>query len=242
MILRENILLLNRLNELNSTVIKYFFDRLSLFLLNDRAVPKSKAIFTGNKNILIRYYGSTQNRLVSFYDHETSTIVFNSDYYKIKSKNFILNKADFMNEYTYAIPVSTIYHELIHHFQYNLGSYVIDSFLEGSADILSYIITGYDDITYTEDCIALWYIGRKIFKYNLTGFYNFIVSIINNEDLTLLNRFIENKSLTKKLVKKYDGDWTKFFKNISKEYGDLKNLELMKKDLVELHNLIFYKY
>jgi hypothetical protein len=244
----NNLLLFNRLGELNNKLIMYFFNRIKLFLVADTDVPSIKIVFTGNKSVINKYYAGEQGSdCLGFYDHKSNTIVLNAELYQINSKHFRYANREFFNkdvysEYKYFVPISDLYHELVHHFQFHLGSYKYDSLLEGSADLFMHILTGQNNIDYELESTAIWYVGRKVLKYNLTNFYNFVVSIINNEDDTLQQRFSNNKSIIKTVANKYNGDWQLFFKNLHKEYGNRENLENMKKELIELHNLIFYKY
>jgi len=245
----NNFLVFNKTSELSSKIINNFFNRLKLFLIVDSHVPKIKVVFTGNRDIFNKFYnGPDAKGCLAFYDERSSTVVLNAKRLTIKTQEFEYAKHDqFRNEdlfkpFKYAIHLPVLYHEIIHHCQFFLGSYTYDPILEGSADLLTYILTGQDDIDYKLEMTAIWYLGRKVLKYNLTNFYNFVVSIINNEDHTLQQRFSNNRQILKTVVKKYKGDWPSFFKNIHKEYGNIENLENMKKELCELHNLIFYKY
>lgn len=239
----------NTIKEFDLKTISYFFNRLKLFLLVESDIPKVKIVFTGNKTTRIKYFGNEQgSTCLGFYSEKDNTIVLNAERLKTTTKEFhYAPHLEFINnpllkKYNYCVHLPLLYHELLHSFQYHLGSYTYNSLLEGTADIFSFILTGEECIDYIEETTALWYIGRKILKYNLTNFYNFIVSIINNEDDTLQQRFSNNKQILKTVVKNYNGDWAQFFKNLHKEYGNTDNLENMKKELCELHNLIFYKY
>lgn len=244
--IEDNLLLFDHTKELNTKIIRYFFNRLKLFLLVETDIPSPSIIFSANRTIRAKYNEKAANCL-GFYDEHTSTIILNAEKYNTKSKIFRYETAPIFNKdlhsgYKYFVPISDIYHELIHHFQFHLGSYQYDSLLEASADILMYVLTGQNNLEYIEETTAIWYIGRKLLKYSLTSFYNFVVFIINNKDDILQQRFSNNKEILKIVVKKYNSDWSLFFKNLHKEYGNEKNLETMKKELSVLHNLIFYKY
>jgi|GEM_PF-6111884 len=245
----NNYLLLRNIKEFDQKTVNYFFNRIRLFLYTDSVIPRIKVILTKNKSRISKYFGGAAGATsLAFYADQENVIVLNAELLSIKSKKFIYDNisstidSNILSEFKYCIHLPLLYHELVHHFQYNLGSYKYSSLLEGTADIFSYILTGEDCIDYELETTTVWYIGRKILKYSLTNFYNFIISIINNDDQNLQQRFSNNKSIIKILVNKYNSDWAQLFKNLHKEYGNLDNLVLMKQELNELHNLIFYKY
>lgn len=246
MIVKDNLLLFENKLDLNTKQLNRFFDRLKLFLLIDFNAIRPKLVVSANVDTLRKFSDSEIIDFTALYDESTHTIVVNKTDYKVGNEFFNRKVAQFVDEediskYRYIVPLSDLYHELIHHVQYCYGNYDNMDMLEGSADTFSYILTGQPKIDYARECVALWYIARKILKLNIFGYYTFISKIICNQSYP--NKILfHNKSFLKLLSKEFNNNVALFLRNIKKNYGDLSYQDKMFADLNSLHKLIFETY
>jgi hypothetical protein len=248
--INNNFLLLGRQNEFTNKLLRYFFKRLKLFLLIEYTAIEPNVILTSDKGKLNNYYGGIEGEAcTAFYDEKENIILFNADKY-LWGDNYVYNDTEFVanvdfgyEKFKYVIPLSDIYHELIHHIQYTYSNYEDEytDVLEGSADIYSYILTGQRNIDYHRESLALWYLGRKVLQLDNINFYSFVANIIANSSFPQ-EYLLPNKKFLRYLVNDYKGDIKKFLKGFTKDFAQEADEKQFNKDLTEIHNLIFYKY
>ena len=248
MIIDGGYLLLNKTSEFNNRLVNYFYKRLQLFLcISDENKPS--VVFTNSNKIISELYGEVSegpHTCRAFYDEISGKVVFDAKRYNIQTDRSFIDKQYIpelysMYDFKYIIPLSDIYHELIHHVQYNYISYQYDDFLEALADIYVYIITGDWNIDYLNASIALWYVSTKIVKLNEQQFYVMLRNAIIDVDF-FKNNFMENKEFMKLLVNNYGGNLSQFLNNFKKDFGDRAYEDEFYNFIKRIHNLIFYKY
>ena len=144
----NNYLLMDNQRDFNNTLMKYFYERLQLFLCVD-GVKEPDLLFTKDENKIRQYY--TDSVLCrAFYDDDHEIIVFNGNRYDRKSKEFTIDISDLdtvaLNGFRYCISLSDIYHEMIHRFQnyynYDLYQQSNTDFIEATDEIFTFILTG----------------------------------------------------------------------------------------------------
>lgn len=238
----NNYLCLNSKEEFNQQTLNYFFDRLSLFLnfvIKDKPKLKVKIV---------------HKRARAEYDHHNHLIIFALDRYKLNSQNntfdteVILTAIGEQNGYQYAIPLADIYHELIHVYQflctgYRWAGYIehSDGFVEAVDEMLTTVLTGHELIDYDAEVYALWFLMKR--KLNIkkpTEQYNFMRNaVVNPNFITELMAYPNMKPL---LDKKYSGSIELFLRSFVKDFGNKKHFTECITDLMNIHNLIFYRW
>lgn len=255
----NNYLLFTKRNEFNTEFQRYFYQRLGIFLCLDLKEPP-KLLFTSNVNKIIEHYGSPDNYGSAFYSEQTNTIVFYVPKFDSKDEAFryynrldeireqteedLNDKGLKLNQFRYIIPLSDIYHELIHTIQYQYGQYKYDAFLEGTNEIMTYFITGHWNIEYIKESFGLWFVYKYELKQPRDQIYTFIRNCIVTKDFDK-RYFLSNVNFINMLSKHYKGKMKTFldrykFDYYNEYYSDYK--EEFEKDLEYIHNLIFYKY
>lgn len=243
----DNVLLIQKSSDFTYTLFKYFYHRLGIFLSMDlNECPD--IYFTRNKRILMKYYNVEGETYFgkAFYDEDTNTVLFDSSKYFIRGKYFdytdIFNKLSIdKNEYSYLIPLSDIYHELIHAVQFQSGNYEFTPMVEASDEIFTYFITGQSNIEYLKEAMSLWYIARYVLNIQKDKLYVFIRETIVNKDFDK-KYYYTNRNFLKLLAEKYDNSFTKFNNKFSSDFFYKKYQGKFQKDLQYIHDLIFYKY
>lgn len=248
----NNYLLLHKQSDFTNKLLHYFFQRLQLFLcVNFDSSLYPSVIFTNNKEKINYYYQENIDSIMAFYDEETNTVVFTADRFKKISSEFQYGNIienikldigeDNYKNYNYIIPLSDLYHELIHSVQYHYTSYEYLDFVEGSDEIFTYLITGQSNILYLKESIALWNLGRKILNLKLNDFYLFIRDSIVNNNFNY-EHLLSSRKFINLISSDYKGSIKSFFNNLKNDFGDLSLKDEFFKDLNKLHNLIFYKF
>lgn len=238
----DNYLLFTESKEFNQKTLDNFLQRLSLFL---------------NEYLLVRPQLKIIHRLPvepgrAMYDDENNTVNFVIKKYQLGSKHCTFDKeiirgellTDDVDDYQYAVPLSDIYHELIHAYQYEYTQYEDEPLLEAGADFITAVLTGQINIDYKVEITAIWYLARKVLKLKRPDqLYNFIRDTIIKDDWYT---WFFNGDAWKEIIKKYDGDGkTKignFFSKYYKQLGNLKYYDDCIADIKRLHDLIYYRW
>lgn len=240
MLIENNLLLFNTKRELTKKVISQFYNRLKIFLQIDHNTSMPSVIFTDAIKVINEdEFGEYR----AIYDGNRNLIVFQANDYDTKSesfKNFSFITPEYLQSYRYIIPLSDIYHELIHHIQELHGDDTYIDIAEGTAELYAYILTGQENIDYKKEVTALWYVSKHILKLDIFGFYTLITNMI--ADPSYIKKYFLNKSFLKLIHKEYNDNIKLFFNNLAKNYGDLDAYPSLLKDLNKLHNFIYYKY
>jgi len=257
-IITENYLLFTKRNEFNTQFQKYFYQRLGIFLsLNLNNAPK--LLFTSNLKKIAEANGEILDYYASaFYSEDINTVVFYTPRWDTKSNEYRYDIKEIendlqealklknlkLNNFRYVIPLSDIYHELIHSIQYQFGQYEYDDLLEGTNEIMTYFITGQWNIEYLKESFSLWFIARHILKITKDQLYAFIRDCIVKKDFDK-RYFLSNSKFINLLSKHYKGNIKYFLQRYKIDfyadyYTDYK--DSFEKDLEYIHNLIFYKY
>ncbi len=246
----DNYLFINKQTDFTNALLKYFYQRLGIFLCLDLDNPP-KVIFTSNENKIALIYDdiNTTNYGRAFYDEINNLIVFDARRYDKKSESFHLKNSydeikqlnGNLTQYKYIIPLSDIYHELIHSVQYQYGVYEYTDMVEATDELLSYFITGQYNIDYKKEVIALWYVAKYILKLNRNRFYVFIRDSIVDSNFSA-EYYMTNKKFVKTLAKNYNGDFKKFVDRFKIDCYCPSCEEEFEADIEYIHNLIFYKY
>lgn len=248
MVIYDNYLLLSKASEFDNKLIKYFYNRLQIFLcIKDSNVPH--VICSSRDSIIQRYRTeaglSETESARAFVCEASQTIVFDARRYNFKSDNSFVSKSDISEpekyDFKYVIPLSDIYHELIHHIQFSYINNDYVNFLEAGADLYAYIITGQWNMDYLDAVIAFWYVSTKVCRNNETQFYILLRDAIVDDDF--LHRYwMSNKNFVKLVAKHYDGNINTFLLHFKKDFGNREYESEFYSYLKKIHNLIFYKY
>src|ERR1035441_10026652 len=122
--IKNNYLIFSKQNEFNTIVLKYFYERVQLFLCRVGYKEPPKLLFT-SKEHKIREHIQDEILCRAFYNEDNDVIVFNANRYNWKSDEFNFNREEILanleldkiGNYKYIMPLSDIYHEVIHYFQ-----------------------------------------------------------------------------------------------------------------------------
>lgn len=239
----ENYLLISNQKEVNVKTIDGFWQRLNMFLACNVGECPS-VVFTSDEAKWLKH--SEGERARCFYDEVTGSLVFwannylfNSKYVKEDVPTKIIKYAKDRG-YNYVIPLTDIYHEMVHHVQYVTGDWLKDDLLEATAEHTTFMITGQKSDEYIEQSVALWYIARKILKLKSWEFYIFIRDAV--VDANFYKEYFDNPKFIKMLADENGGSIEKFFANMTSKYGKYKLKNTMLRDLRKIHNLLFYKW
>lgn len=247
----NNYLYLTKQKDFNSKLLKYFYERVCIFLCSDTH-ESPKVIFTSNAKKIEMIYNDSEvtikNLPRAFYSDTDNSIIFYADRYNVQKEIYGFDISDAEKGYKYVIPLSDIYHELIHCIQFqnqekNYMNMLYVDFIESTDEMFTYFITGQYNIehSYYRSVLSLWYIARMILKLPSTKLYNFIRDCIVDKDF--VNRyFLSNKNFLKILGKQYNGDINKFIGRFKLDFFDEDYNEQFNKEIKYIHNLIFYKY
>lgn len=244
----ENYLVFTKTTDFNKTVLKYFYERLCL-LLTVRPGSSPDILFTSSISKIEKHFGEELgNQSRAFYDEDSNYVVFVSNSYNKMSKDFYFNTDEIIEsigeknykKYKYFIPLSDIYHELVHAIQFIHTDYIYTDMMEGADEIFTFFITGQYNVEYIEEAVALWYLARKVLKLKRSDLFLFIRNVIV-EDLWYQDYLPENQMLMNIISKKYNSDFKKFFNNMKLLYKK-KYIDDFYNDMYYVHNLIFYKY
>jgi hypothetical protein len=256
----NNYLLLTRTNEFTADFQKYFYQRLGIFLCLDLK-ESPDLLFTSNLTKISEAYGKELSYYGSaFYTEDKNMTVFYVPKFDIKDTRFrykkkLENIRDDTREglrelglnfsqFRYIIPLSDIYHELVHAIQYQYGQYIYDDLLEATNEIITYVITGQWNIEYIKESFSLWYVYKYELKASTSQFYSFIRNCIVSKDFDS-RYFLSNANFINMLSEYYKGKMEHFLYRYKidyyNEYYDDYSEEF-EKDLNYIHNLIFYKY
>jgi len=238
----DNWLFISSKKDISTKLIKSFWERLSMFLaINIGDCPRT--VFTSSKNIWKKFNGEHGR---AFYNDSKNCLIFWLPKYSIdkgllKERKYesILNNLE--NIYSYAIPISDIYHEMIHHVQFLLGDWLYNDLLESSAEHSTFLITGQDIGDYIEERVSLWYIGRKLLKLKPWQFYIFIRDCVVDPDF-YKDYFYENGKFIKILADEYGGSVEKLFMTMKQKLGKKRWYKQMTRDLNKIHNQLFYRW
>jgi hypothetical protein len=255
--MHENYLLLTKLKEFDNGIIKYFVDRLSIFLCIDLNEYPDIMFTRSIKKIKNQYDIGVDDKIEkfprAFYDDDQNIVVFNALKYDLKSEYFYTNSEEisedieekYIKQYRYIVPISDIYHELTHFFQcYLMGDKYDDvrytDIIEASDEIYTYFLTG-QMIDYERQSVALWYLSKYYLKLRGMKFYMFIRDIIVNPNWEQ-NYILNNKEMIKMLADDYDGNIINLINRIKIDFYRKDLIEEFYKDIDEIHKLIFYKW
>jgi len=242
-------MLLSSKTDLDEKAIQLVWERLSMFLAKDVGEGPYVKFISIRENWV--KYGGEGGR--AFYHEDEEAIIFWAPSYLITRKLIKDNLSTKLkvslqvhgSNYKYAIPISDIIHEMVHHVQFILGGWLYDDLLEASAEITSFLITEsyvlrnkYPE--YLKEQIALWYIGRKLLKLSLPQFYVFIRNCVVDPSF-YKQYFSENSSFIKVLANEYSGSVEKLFIRMKTKLGKVTLYPEMSKDLQKLHRKIFHK-
>ena len=244
----DSYLFLNKQSDFTNHQLKRFYERLCIFSCLDLdASPK--VIFTSNENKIAELYDdeNTTNYGRAFYDESTNTIVFDARRYDKKSETFFLkNKYEDIKslngnviQYKYIVPLSDIYHELIHSIQYQYGVYESTDMVEATDELFTYFVTGQYSSDYRKPTMALWYIAKYILKVKNNRLYVFIRDSIVDPNF-VNSYYMKNKKFVKILTKNYDGDFKKFSDRFKIDFYHIECEEEFISDIEYIHKLIFY--
>lgn len=250
-VIYNNYLYLSNIRDFNNNTLKNIFNRLLLFVQPIKKVKCPKIIFTSNWDIQNKHYGEELNVYpLAWYDEDTNVVLFNAEKYRFNSDIFEYGKGKYSGiyeeiiqyekNYKYVIPLSDIYHELVHAIQYQSGVYRHTDFIEGADEILTYIITSHFNILYINEAIAIWYISRKVLKMNLFQFYRFVTDSIVDKDF-FKKHLLLNKNFINLLSRNYNGDIDSFFKDI-KSFGKIKYEIEFLRDIEKINSIMFYRF
>jgi len=233
----DNYILINRESELNQKLINHLSIRLSMFL----------GVSLDKQPILLKSDYLEGAR--ACYDSSEHSISFGMENYRRDSSVFRFNIEDIRvaisedpDDYNYIIPLSDVYHELIHAYQYRFGYWDSTWFIEGSDEIYTYFLTGQLNIDYQKEVTALWYIARKLLNLSYDKFYLFIKDLITDEFA------FENYSTGSRKIARIASDNDMSIKEIKKVFFNYvpnkwsENFADIKKDLEKVHNIIFYRW
>jgi hypothetical protein len=248
MIIDDNHLLLTKSSEFNTRLTKYFYGRLQLFLcINDPNVPK--VIFTSSQPKLQSYYGQEEIEGLpsrAFFDEESGNILFNSNHYRLSSENCFVKKENVQHlldkySFRYIVPLSDIYHEMIHNIQYHNADYTYTNFIESVDDIYTYCITGYWNIDYLSEAIGFWRVCTEVVGAKDSQFYVMLRDAITDKKF-FKNHLYGNSNFVKLLAKNYNGKLSQFLNNFKKDFGDRQYEDEFYASVKRIHDLIFYRY
>ncbi|MFA5395950.1 MAG: hypothetical protein WC346_08095 [Methanogenium sp.] len=248
MIIDDNYLLLTKSAEFNTKLTKYFFHRLQIFLcINESNIPN--VIFTSSLPKLQKYYGDEKTDgepSRAFFDEETNSILFNSTFYQLSTNKCYIRKENVQHlidkySFRYIIPLSDIYHEMIHSIQFYNSDYSYTNFIESVDDIYTYCITGQWNIDYLSESIGFWRVCTEILKVNDSQFYIMLRDAIIDKKF-FKNYFYVNSRFVKLLAKNYNGKLSQFLNNFKKDFGDTQYEAEFYVFVKRIHDLIFYKY
>lgn len=243
----NNYLFLKRFDDFNHRIFNYFYNRLQLFLCINFDKYTPGLIISDDITTINKYYNDITlvDDCRAFYDEDSKNVVFNSNKYLIGGDEcgfgFVDVPDEFKNKYNYCIPISDIYHELIHHIQYHNSIWDYGDLIEGTADLYSYLLTGQQNIDYLKHSIAIFNVGDGLLKLKKNKFYMFIRDCIISNNF-YENYFTHNKKFIKILAKNYNGNINKFFNNFKNDFGIFDTQDVFYTKLNSIHNLIFYKY
>lgn len=246
----ENYLFLTKQSDFSSKLLAYFYRRLGIFLCLDLDTPPT-VIFTSNEYKIAELYDddNATDYGRAFYDETTNVVVFNANRYDKKNDKFYI-KTEYekllsingnLSHFKYIIPLSDVYHELIHSVQYQYGVYESNDMVEATDELLSYFITGQYNIDYIKATMALWYIAKHELGLNRNRLYVFIRDSIVDSEFSS-RYYMNNKKFVKILAKKYNGDFKKFTDRFKIDFYYDECFDEFKSDIQYIHNLIFYKY
>lgn len=246
----ENYLFLTRQRDFTNRLLSYFYRRLGIFLCLDLDnIPD--VLLTSNENKIAEYYNDPNdtNYGRAFFSDEFHIVVFNANRYDSKSEKFhytdeyenLCQSDPLLGKYKYAIPLSDIYHELIHSVQDECNVYDFDDMIEATDEMLSYFITGQYNIDYVKATMSLWYVSRYVLKLDRDKLYVFIRDSIVDPDYHT-KYYLTNKGFVKMLAKNYNGDFKKFVERFKIDFYKPDLFNEFKSDIQYIHNLIFYKY
>src|ERR1035437_1492798 len=147
----ECYLFLNKQSDFTNSLLKYFYERLCIFSCLDLdASPK--VVFTSKQNKIAELFPdeNVTDYGRAFYDDKDNIVVFDARSYDTKSDTFYLkNKYDDIksldnsaSQYKYILPLSDVYHELIHSIQYQYEVYDYIDMIEATDELFTYFITG----------------------------------------------------------------------------------------------------
>lgn len=250
-VIYNNYLYLNGVKDFNNATLRNIFNRLLLFIQPKRKIKCPKSVFTNNMDIKKKYYGKELPIYpLAWYDEDTNVVLFNAEKYRFNSDKFEYGKSkygdiydeiiEYDGNYKYVIPLSDIYHELVHAVQFQSGVYKHTNFIEGADEILTYIITSHFNILYINEAIAIWYISRKVLKMDLGHFYRFVTDSIVDKDF-FKKHLLLNKNFINLLSRKYNGNIDSFFRDI-KSFGKLKYESYFLRDIDKINSIMFYRF
>lgn len=233
----DNYLLFDTQKEFNQQMLTYFYKRLCMFLAI--APKKSPELIFGKID-------NTDDPCSAYFDEEKNTVGFDASRYDFRLDSFRYDQNELIlslphNKIKYIIPLSDIYHELIHKIQFDQGIYEYNGLVEATADLYVYILTGQWNIEYMKEAMSLWYLLRHILKISRDNFYIYLRALIVN-DKSLLEQMYTKPTFVKEVAKVYDGHQNKLWNEFKNNYYFPKKEAEFKKELDRLHSIIFYSY
>lgn len=229
----DNYLIFNNPKDFTQKTLTYFYKRLCIFL----------AIAPGNTPKL-KFAEYDESGSAYFEDpndigFKPSRHDIHSDTYKYKGQDLELDIDP--KKLKYVIPLTTIYHELIHKVQFDHGMYEHIDLIESCADTYSYILTGHWDFDYTKECVALFNYFRNILKVRRDSYYLIIRNIIVHQE-QFFHNLLTSPRFLRELSKVSDGHINTFWNEFTGIYYDASVRPQMEKELTHFHNIIFYNY
>jgi len=239
----ENCILVSNQKEVSVKAVQQFWHRLCMFLCYN-AGDCPKVVFTSDDAKWQKH--SEGERARCFYDEQTASIVFWAYKFLIDNKyikEYVPAKViKYAQEhgYTYIIPLTDIYHEMVHHVQYILGDWLYDDLLEATAEHITYIITAQNSEDYIEESVAMWYVAKNVLKLKPWQLYIFIRDAIVDPDF--YKEYFDNPTFVKFIAEEYGGSIDKFWNTFTAKFGKPKYKSAMIKDLKKIHNQLFYRW
>lgn len=231
--IRDNYILFNKPKDFTQKTLTYFYKRLCMFL----AIPPSKT-----PKLKFEEYdepGSAYFEDPNDIGIKPSRHDYYSDTFKYKGQDLELDIDP--KKVKYVIPLTTIYHELIHKVQFDFGMYDHIDLIEACADTYSYILTGQLDFDYTKECVALFNYFRNVLKIRRDSYYLIIRNIIVNQEDFFTDLYTSPRFM-RELSKVSDGHINTFWNEFTGIYYEESVQPQMIKELTHFHNIIFYNY
>jgi len=241
--IRNNWIFFTKRTDIGQKTIQPLWEKLSIFLaLNVDKCPN--IVFTSKRDIWKKHKGEAGR---AFYDEKTNSIVYWLPKYEI-NKKFVKENIEELGDteeyieqnFKYAIPISDIYHEMIHHVQYVLGDWLYNDLLEASAEHATFFLTGQEINDYIEERIALWYIGRKMLKLKPWQFGIFIRDCIVDSNF-YKEYFSDDPTFVKILASEFGGSVERLFTTMKQRLGRKRWYYIMMRDLRKIHFKYFIK-
>jgi hypothetical protein len=206
------------------------------------AVPSKKAptLIFGNIN-------TDNDPCDAYYDEDNNSVGFDQNKYDFRSENFRYDHDSIKttiadnSSLKFVVPLSDIYHELIHKIQKDSNIYEYTDLVESTAEIYGYILTGQWNIEYRKEALSLWYFLSRVMKVKKIDFYVFVRGLITN-DKEIFEQMYTSAIFMREVANVYNGHISSFWNEFKGQYYHPELEQAFRKDLEHLHSIIFYNY